>query len=362
MIYLFLVAINIFFNRVRGRWTIFSLLLVGELIFLSGNPDPLTTADYMAYQGEYQNKLLGYNSRFEWLYQKITDVSIHYNLEYSQVRLILVSLFFLVMFIGVYRLTRNFSYYWILFSLGLFFIETIQIRSFGMISFVILGISFLKNRKLWNYLLATFFIFLGTGLHSSGYLFLIVPIIHFFINPWRTSILKNALLFNLVVCGILIFSSTSGASQVLAGLLNKVSNNSETAGNIALLYATGFSQSTILLLAAFIIPLIYLIMILKQHNFLLNQKSVPAVLSLIVVTMIGIPLLILSNQYDRVLREGMMGMLILMAIIKDSNGNSITINKNYYFEVLYFIFIFVFLGGVKNSFVFQNIFHYIHLT
>ena len=165
-----------------------------------------------------------------------------------------------------------------------------------------------------------------------------------------------------MVCGILIFSSTSGASQVLAGLLNKVSNNSETAGNIALLYATGFSQSTILLLAAFIIPLIYLIMILKQHNFLLNQKSVPAVLSLIVVTMIGIPLLILSNQYDRVLREGMMGMLILMAIIKDSNGNSITINKNYYFEVLYFIFIFVFLGGVKNSFVFQNIFHYIHPT
>ncbi|GMA70528.1 hypothetical protein GCM10025879_17740 [Leuconostoc litchii] len=360
MIYLIVVGINIFFNKVRGKWTIISLFLVASLVYLSGLPDPTTTADYLAYQGEYQNKLLGYTSRFEWLYQRITDATIHYNFDYSQVRLLLISIFFLVMFVGVYRLTKNAKYYWLIFSLGLFFIETIQLRSFGMISFVILGISFLRRRGMLNYAVSTFFIFLGTGLHSSGYLFFLVPLVCFLVKKWEIKTFVSALLLNSAVGTALIFSSTTGVSVILSNLLNSISSNSESADNIATLYATGFSLFTILLLMVFVVPLIYLVYLLKNNEFLLEDKTVTIVLSFISVTMIGIPLLVLSNQYDRVLREGMMGMIILMSIINEKV--SINNKKNICFVSLYFIFIFVFIGGIQNSFVFQNILHYVHLV
>ncbi|WP_273750879.1 EpsG family protein [Leuconostoc mesenteroides] len=360
MIYLIVVGINIFFNKVRGKWTIISLLLIASLVYLSGIPDPTTTADYLAYQGEYQNKLLGYTSRFEWLYQRITDATIYYNFDYSQVRLLLISIFFFVMFVGVDRLTKNTKYYWLIFSLGLFFIETIQLRSFGMISFVILGISFLRRRRILNYAVSTFFIFLGTGLHSSGYLFFLVPVVCFLVKKWDIKKFVSALLLNLTVGAALIFSSTIGASVILSNLLNSISSNSESADNIATLYATGFSLYTMLLLVVFVVPLIYLVYLLKNNKFLLEDKTVTIVLSFISVTMIGIPLLILSNQYDRILREGMMGMIILISIINEKvNTNN---KKNASFVSLYFIFIFVFIGGIQNSFVFQNILHYVHLA
>lgn len=360
MIYLITVGVNIFTNKIRGKFTIISLLLVAVLVYLSGTPDPLTTADYLAYQGEYQNKLLGYTSRFEWLYQKITDIAIYYNWDYPQLRLFLIFIFFLVMFIGVYRLTRNVKYYWLMFSLGLFFIETIQLRSFGMIAFVILGISFQYRRGITGYLLSIFFIFLSTGLHSSGYLFFLVPLINFLVKNWTIKKLIVALLLNLSLGIVLIFSSTSGASFVLSDLLNSISPNNESAVNIATLYATGFALSTILLLIAFVMPLLYLIYILKNNKFLLSDRKIMVILSFISVTMIGLPLLVLSSQYDRVLREGMMGVILLMAIINErvSTKNRI----NIYFSSLYFIFIFIFIGGIQNSFVFQNILHYIHLV
>lgn len=107
MLYIINMSLLYLFNLVKEKkiWFTFPLIIV--LIVKGGLPDPYTTVDYLAYESEYNNKYLGFVSRFEWLYQDISSWAVKNYLTYSQFRVCLITGTFIILFVAVRRLTKN---------------------------------------------------------------------------------------------------------------------------------------------------------------------------------------------------------------------------------------------------------------
>lgn len=335
----------------------FSVPMVLTLVYLGGNPDPITTVDYLAYESEYNNRYLGYVSRFEWLYQKVANIAVKYNLQYFQFRLILMLLIFIVLFIAVRRLTKNDKLFWLLFSFFPFFVETVQVRSFAMISLVLLAVSFLKYNKFQGYFTASVLIYLSTGFHTSGFLFfLILPVQFIFYKKWTISMLNGCLITCLVISIIVPLFLKVGVLNGLTTLIQSISDDQEVINNVTTLYFNGISVSSVILLLSALGFFILVINILKQQQIKLDD-NLRVLFSYSCVTFIGMPLLMISSQYDRILREGIIGMLIILSIVFE---NKVYLNK-YIFQVtsVYFAVMYVFMGGYRLSPGFLNMLHYI---
>lgn len=359
MLFIINIGLLLLFNFVKERKLWISIPIVIILIYLGGNPDPATTVDYQAYETEYNNRYLGFVSRFEWLYQYFANVGVKFNLTYVQFRFILVSCTFIILFIAIRRLTTNDKFFWLLFALFPFFVETVQVRSFTMMSLVLLAISFLKKNNIKGYVLSCMSIYLGTGFHTSGYIFFLILPIHFMLsNRWSISRLKWCFLIFLIVSFIVALSSMAGIMGGLTTLIQSISDNEEIANNVTNIYFNGVSISSILLVLSFLSFFLLVFHITKKSQIILDD-NMRVLFSYTCVTLIGMPLVMISSQYDRILREGIVGMLIILSIV--------FVDKNYLKKYIfptfavYFIALFIYMGGYRLSSGFLNMIHYIGL-
>lgn len=357
MLYIINMSILFLFNLVKEKKVWFTLPLIVVLITKGGLPDPYTTVDYLAYESEYNNKYLGFVSRFEWLYQDISSWAVKHSLTYSQFRVCLITVTFIILFIAVRRLTKNDKFFWLLFALFPFFPETVQVRSFAMIALVLLAISFLKANKIQSYIVSAVLIFLGTGFHTSGYIFfLVLPIQFFFAKRWSVSLLRRIFLLFLVSSMFVSFMSTTGLTKNIMNLVQSVSGNDAVAENVNNIYSAGASISSVLLVFSFTLFFLLVMRIFGNSKIALDE-NIRVIFSFLTVTCVGMPLVMISSQYDRILREGIIGLIILLSIVF---VNKKILNK-YFLPIilLYFIVTYIFMGGYRLSDGFLNMFHYI---
>jgi len=344
-------------NFVKDKKIWLSIPMVLILTYLGGNPDPLTTVDYSAYESEYNNKYLGYVSRFEWLYQSCANLAVKYNLTYAQFRIILIAVTFLILFIAVRRLTSNDKFFWLMFALSPFFSETVQVRSFTMMALVLLSVSFLKNNNIKGYLISSLLIYLGTGFHTSGYIFFLILPVHFlFGKRWSIQNIKNSLWVSLVISFIVAILSSVSLLGGLTTLIKSISDNEEIVNNVTDLYFNGFSISSLFLILCFLSFCLVVIRVVQYSQIALDE-NMRVMFSYIFVSFVGMPLVMISSQYSRILREGIIGMLVVLSIIFIDKK----IFKKYLVPVivLHLIITYVFMGGYRLSAGFLNMMHYI---
>lgn len=357
MLYIINIGILSILNFVKDKKIWLSIPIVLILIYLGGNPDPLTTIDYSAYEAEYNNRYLGYVSRFEWLYQSCANLAVKYNLTYAQFRMILIAFTFLILFIAVRRLTSNDKFFWLMFALSPFFSETVQVRSFTMMALVLLAVSFLENNNIKGYLISSILIYLGTGFHTSGYIFFLILPIHFlFSKRWSIDNLKKSFWAFLVISFIVAIFSRSSILSGLTTVIQSISDNEEVANNVTTIYFNGVSISSLFFILCFLSFFLLVIRIVRNSQISLD-KNIRVLFSYIFISFIGMPLVMISSQYSRILREGIIGMLIVLSIIFIDKK----ILKKYIFPIVivHLIVTYVFMGGYRQSAGFLNMMHYI---
>ncbi|MFT4147944.1 MAG: EpsG family protein, partial [Micrococcaceae bacterium] len=151
----------------------FSVIILTYLSYsVASNLNQGVDPDYSAY-------LSGYGTRDDWEvgYRFTTHFLSNLGVDYAGYRLIFYFLSYLAIFYGCLRYTKNVSFFFLMYSISLFFINVEQTRYFFMMAFVFLGYSFFTKKTKMNYFIGTLFVLLGSSMHSSGYLFLpLVPL------------------------------------------------------------------------------------------------------------------------------------------------------------------------------------------
>lgn len=362
MYYLTSLIFNMFGARLKHLGYLSSMLLMTVLIYLSGYPNPVTTLDYANYAADYNGvSVVGYVSRFEWAYQFVANLGHKLSLDYADFRFFYVLGTMALLYLAVARLIRSdyVAFFWTGFSTFLFFIETIQLRSFTMVVFVLLGVSFLKSNSLKNVVFAYLFIILGIGFHSSGTIYLLVPLIFLIFNSkinhkFFSSLWIVAFLVTIFLWGI----GTAVLTQVLGNWIGALTGNTAIQNNVATLYTDGGSFWSFIKIVLFSL---FVLLVSKQYeDYDGLEKGIigKALMSFMIVSLVGMPLMMVSSQYDRILRAGIMVGMIL-ASMSIFRSNRISYAKVVYIVLLIAI-IFFFLGGyvVSDFTPFSNMFNY----
>lgn len=365
MTYIIGLIFNIIGERLKIIGYLSSITLMVILTFLSGYPDSVSTLDYASYYTDYIGAtIIGYSSRFEWAYQFVVSIGHALQLEYADFRFWYILGTMILLYIAVLRFVQseNVAFFWTSFALFSFFIETIQLRSFTMFVLVLMGVSFLRKNTLTSYFVAYLFIFLGMGFHSSGAIYLLVPLVNFFVrHQLKVNLFFKAWTISFAITILLWMVGTSGITTLLGEWIGQITGNAAVQMNVTSLYNDGGSWWNFIKVILFSMCSL---LVVKSYDLTESYQldSVFGVLmSLMLVSLLGMPLMMVSSQYDRILRAGIMVSMIISSFTI-FNVKQITTTKLYY-TVLLLVISFIFLGGYAQGIrtPFSNIDRYIGL-
>lgn len=335
----------------------FSFIFLG---ILAGKTDTVFNVDTLAYYTDYlRTGSFGYVSRFEWLYVFIEKIFVKLGFQYSTFRLCIMVTGFILLFVGLRLIIKNVSAFYCLFAMTVFPFEATQIRTFLMFSIVTLAVGILKKSTKKSTIIGFLLMFVSTGFHSTGYLFLFSLILmKVFLNRDTLKIGFSKLMPILALIMTIMFQGL-GLSHVIGGLVSKilgvVSTNQDAVQRLATRFNTLGSANLTLgytLAFSFLILVIYNNRNLStmtdidtdQFNFLLNLRTI------ISVTCIGMPLMTISADYMRIIREGMLFLFIYWIVSFENSQVKFTSRDIVYIFMGFvgigaFIFLFYFTGG-----------------
>lgn len=350
MLYVISIIVEFIVGTLKGKQTkIIGLLGFAVLAFLAANVDPVTTTDYANYQAGYLSAPLGVPSVFERGYTQLGIQAYNFGMTYSEFRATFTYIAFLILVVAVMRFTSNISLVASLFGMMLFFNLTTQVRNLMMIALVLLGLSFLKNKRPTGIFLFILFDIIGAQIHTSGYFFLLILPLAFV--PER--FLKRLIIvtfFITVVVGLLVlivgnYRFVNFVTSMLgfvnrANLIQRLTNGYSRGSKISvqlLIILTG----TVSALLATNIANKYRVTLVESKT---QQKlSILAIASLLSV--LAIPLILLAPDYSRIPRESVLFLIVIVAIYfeKRTQFPSATKKFIFYFTLLAPIFIYTHL-------------------
>lgn len=323
MIYIGIVVWNWLDTLIKKKSLIIPILSLLYLAWLGGAANPVTTTDYDNYEANYNMMFsLTYNSRFEWAYLSLAKAASLSGLSYAQFRLILVSVIFIVLFLAIRRFTNNLSFFVATFSIFPFFNEVTQVRSFAMYTLVLLAAGFLVKINKKNVLISVALIFLSTGFHSSGYFYFIFLVIRLLIYK-KIKLGKILIFLSLFASLILMITSSTSIGVSLAQLVGRLTGNSAATENILLNFVGTSARRLYILKVITIYGMAYglsqkMAKYLLTGQFSLKKTSIASkaevLMSLIYMGMLGLPLLVMSDQYQRFPRFGLEAVVIIAAL------------------------------------------------
>ncbi|MBZ5963224.1 EpsG family protein [Leuconostoc gasicomitatum] len=329
----------------KGKGIILTLIAFAWMAYLGGAASPNTTLDYAGYQYYYDllvKELPG--NRLEWLYTSLSEIAISHNFEYAEFRLWLICVTFIILFIAVLRLTEKPIVFAALFLIFPFFNEVTQVRSFVAYSLVLFGLSFLKKLTIMNIIIFEFIVWLGIGFHSSAAIFVLIPVIQFFVQ--KVGIKKashSATVFTIIFSLVLLVTSrVSVIVNLIASMLEIIAGSSVSITFINLMNHSS-NRKTFFLIALLSYAVFQWYLSNIGNELFDNDKQVQvpyAQYSLLIMGEMLLPLLLLSDQLQRFQRIGIEGGLLIVGtlFLREKRNKD---NTAYIFIIKVLIFVFI---------------------
>ncbi|ORI51678.1 hypothetical protein BMS87_07720 [Leuconostoc pseudomesenteroides] len=158
--------VGTFFKKNR----VLALVSMAILTYISIYANPQINNDYLVYESAYQ--AAGRNNYFEWLYTLLGQLALKHGLTYLDFRLWLLVFAGAMLAMGLFRLIENPSFVILAYAVTAYFVDTVQVRNYVMLSMMVFAYSFLKKNNIINIVIAVSIGFLATGIHSLGFIFL----------------------------------------------------------------------------------------------------------------------------------------------------------------------------------------------
>ncbi|GEK29040.1 EpsG family protein [Furfurilactobacillus siliginis] len=317
MLYFIIIIINAIFAVLfkKGKWIAgLSFLYLGAL---SGQSDLINNRDTMNYYFDYVHiGSVGYTSRFEWLYVELEKIGHVFNLDYGTFRVIVMIAAYLLFFWMLSILVDNVSLFYVVFSIFSFPLEATQIRTFLMFVLVLTAIALLKVNFKGSQLLAMVAAILAPGFHSIGYFFTIAVFLTIFLTAKYESLLIKWLpKVSIVGTIVILIPGLSGRVGILLSrVFGTISSNQTAAENVAVRFNDSSTLFTIALATVYFLIYFTLkksfwvdstkIVVNNTKSKLLNFDFITAFLTF------SVPFLGISGQYQRILRYGVLLMVL----------------------------------------------------
>lgn len=364
MIYYTILIINglLFFSRLKSR--IIPVISLIGLGFLAGSADIYKINDAVVYQNAYNALAVGApgtDKRFEWLYTATEKGAQLLGLNFTDFRFyFLMSVFVLIATALVYVTPRP-SLFVFLFAIFPFFSEITQIRSFAMLAVMMWALIFsAKSGKKWQ-IVSFLTMLLASGFHSTGYLFLLVFVVRkFSIRKIVNYSVRSVVVLVLVGVAIRLFA-TNLFQVFLGALLNLIGRENMGSDSTVNAYSAGLGSSFFPVLIMILIYVLVLFVTAKLYFSKSIEGPDGSLLSVLliseIVMIVGIPLMFMSVNYQRILRFGIeMGYLFFaiysgkyVTIISNGKVKLLPIYMSLLMVISVLIALLVFDGGVISG-------------
>lgn len=313
MIYIFLVLIGIFLSLINItnnkyiKW-IYTIATLIIMVYLMGTVSPYHSFDTAAYQ--YMYDLPPVTHRFEIGYMSFSYYFYEHGFTYETFRICSYTVFVILMFLGVKKLTPNLIGFYSLYLIFPFFLDVTQVRQFFMFSLVIFGVGMLCGENKYLRWIGTISILISPLFQSSGFLYYLLFILNR-VNYKKMLKIMDYLIWIMPVLTLVIHYAH--LNKFISGTLAFVLSSRSNAAESVTIYTQG---------SAFSIVLWYIVSIMVSYyvfrKIALNVKCQNNVLTYLVniffIAVITIPLLASSSDFERFIRNGIFALLIVFSI------------------------------------------------
>lgn len=314
MVYIVTLTLSLLCSFFKSKWQwILSLPLLVVLIFLMANVSPEHSYDTASY--EYMYDLTVESKRFESGYLQMSSYFYNHNFSYNDFRLFYFGIFMFILWIAAIRFKTNVLTFFTIFSVFPFFMEITQVRNFAMISLILLGLSFIKNKGKVNFLLGLTFIYVGSLFQVSGLLFLVIPLL----IPLREKIkFKHGLVMYLVCVLGMLFVQYVLPRNIRIQFISKIFSTVVDRSNVidaANLYSQGASLTVVLgyIFSALVGWCIWGMMI-KKHPDIVRKRYFFVLFAGMFIANIAVVFLAASSDYERFIRNALLFLILALSI------------------------------------------------
>lgn len=348
VILLSLVVGSIFYKKQN---LILGFFLASYLAFITASM-PSNISDFSIYKNEYDNHLMS----MEPLYNLLSKIASYAGLNYEQFRYIIAIGFFLVLYWAIVRLKLNSLLIFAIYGIFPFFVDAIQIRILGYTAFFVLALSFFKDGSRKNLIISEILLIVGTGFHSIGLIFVLFPVFYYIQRRYSDRMIFFFMtFFNLFVALFLVFFGKKWLlGGGLASLISTLTGR-ETLGNLLTsYYVESASLFGLIIWWAIIIFAFSIVFIIKERENQLNYTPVISGIgrTLLIITSLSIPLLVMGGTYSRVYRIGFFIIAILfieyMTKVKDKLRNKFILASCFSVALASSAYL-IYLGNVINQ-------------
>lgn len=319
LLYLF-VLVSLFMKRFKYVSTVLLSVAMG---YFAGTMSPEYSNDTSSYLNFY-----GFSPEsrvFETGYMKVANFFFNHGFDYFEFRTITYIIAFLVLWLGVVRIVKSPEVFYALYFPFTFINDATQVRNFWLVAILVFSISLVRNRGIFRIFISILLICIAATIQNLAYLYLI-PLILFWI-PWNSRTLKIVIVgilgITLFSIGISFFGKSSVVFSNMIQSFGSLSSRADGADNLAR-YASA-SGGVKNLVRAFFESLTYMAAsVYIITRFMKASENVNSIWSLhnrqnriafliIVVSMIGVPITFVSMAFDRIMRNGFIIILLLIA-------------------------------------------------
>ncbi|MGV0167931.1 EpsG family protein [Furfurilactobacillus sp. WILCCON 0119] len=318
-----------------------SLLFSLVLAWLAGTVSIVNSFDAAAY-AQFYGFPVG-TRIFERGYMLITYWSAQLGYSYETFRLVSYIIAYLIFYLGIIRLTQRPAVFFAFYAFFPFLDDATQVRNFLMFSIVVFAYSLVTNRKLFNWCCSALLIVIAAQFQTTGYLYLIGMVYLFVPQKY----LKKAVNFSIGIFAAVILVAGAFWPVLFKALIPKlasISGRSNFQDSLSFYATQGSSHGTWLFLIAYVLLSVILLIQLNQKKLYLDEANQSNLLVLFLIGSIGVPLSIISESFNRIIRNSMMLMPLFipgMIAIK----NKIMVERKQYLKVVVPILVVVSMFG-----------------
>lgn len=313
----------------RKQSKIFGLIGFLILACLMGYANPQMTSDYQAYEYYYYFSGATGAFYFERGYSLIARYFYMLGISYQDFRFIISIVGCLILYFAILRFTKNVSFFVFVYGFTAFFLDATQLRNFLMISIVTFAISFLGNStSIKNYFICIALILISAQIHSTGYFFLLVPILN--IIPFKKIEKNFIVIISIIVVSVtfLLFVGRSYLTRLLIITVGHINSRADLAQRVMTKYSNG-SGKLILLEMVLVTLLVFVLgyyLVKKCSNIKLKKKLIPLFWGLF-MSVLALPLLSLAVDYSRIMRNTFVFLILLLSVFYEK-PQQFNVNKN----------------------------------
>lgn len=315
-------------------------VIIGILLVIKSSNMPYYVSDYIVYQTNYNLRL----DTMEPGYEFISGICYQLGMSYQTFRTLLIFFFFIIMIIALILLKTNVGLFLSLYAIFPFFVDAIQMRILGVVSFLVLATAVYKSNLKFKILLTELAIIGAAMFHSIAYIFILFPIIKILKDKFSdTKALSILIVLELITGFIIKTFSNVGFISVVANFIQELSGRDELADTLTSFYTS--QQSLLWIIIWWIIMVLFYVVVMFMYNHIPSEVSEKSILEfpiiIIILSSVAIPLIVVSGTYSRIYRIAfVMSFLILSQyLVKGQNKIGIKL-------IIIILYIIAFIGSI----------------